>query len=113
METEQLVQLDHPEPQGHPDLLELQVLQEHLDQVDPQELLAQVDLQEHLALLDLREHLAQVDLREPPEQQEQQDHPERQEHPVLTETDIKQHLLTTLLWDLPVELPEELVYLIP
>ena len=103
METEQLVQLDHPEPQGHPDLLELQVLQEHLDQVDPQELLellAQAELQDHQELQDQAERQGQQDLRA------------HQEHLVSTETDTKQHLQTTLLWELLVELPEELVYLI-
>ena len=104
METEQLVQLDHPEPQGHPDLLELQVLQEHLDQVDPQELLAQAELQDH------QDH---QELQDQAERQVQQDLRAHLEHLVSTETDTKQHLQTTLLWELLVELPEELVYLIP
>jgi len=107
VETEQLVQLDHPEPQGHPDLLELQVLQEHLDQVDPQELL------ELLAQAELQDHQELQELQDQAERQGQQDLRAHLEHRVSTETDIKQHLLTTLLWDLPVELPEELVYLIP
>ena len=106
METEQLVQLDHPEPQGHPDLLELQVLQEHLDQVDPQELL---ELLELLAQAELQDH---QELQDQAELQVQQDPRAHLEHLVSTETDTKQHLQTTLLWELLVELPEELVYLI-
>jgi len=106
VETEQLVQLDRPEPQGHPDLLELQVLQEHLDQVDPQELL------ELLAQAELQDHQDHQELQGQAERQGQQDLRAHQEHLVSTETDTKQHLQTTLLWELLVELPEELVYLI-